>query len=127
MPRWANAEALGLALLAIGVAILAALIVRQYLRNRVTPEEHERRRRHALDRSGKIGDGEVIEVDGDSLVYTWQVSGVVYTGTQDASALRARLPEERLSMFGPVSVKFDPRNPFNSVVITEEWSGLRLK
>jgi len=108
-------------------SILVALIVRQYLRNRITPEEHERRRRHALDRSGKIGDGEVIEIDGDSLVYSWHVSGVVYTGSQDASALRARLPEDRVSILGPVSVKFDPRNPFNSVVITEQWSGLRLR
>jgi hypothetical protein len=31
-----------------------------------------------------------------------------------------------LSDLGPVSVKYDPRNPANSIVVSEEWSGLRL-
>ena len=32
-----------------------------------------------------------------------------------------------LSGLGPVAVKYDPRNPANSIVLAEEWSGLRLK
>jgi hypothetical protein len=28
-------------------------------------------------------------------------------------------------MIGPVSVKYDPRNPANSIVISEQWNGLR--
>jgi len=30
-----------------------------------------------------------------------------------------------LSAISPVAVKYDPRNPANSIVIAEEWTGLR--
>jgi hypothetical protein len=30
-----------------------------------------------------------------------------------------------LSTIGPVSVKYDARNPANSIVLAENWSGLR--
>jgi hypothetical protein len=29
-----------------------------------------------------------------------------------------------MALLGPALVKFDPRNPANSIVICEEWSGL---
>jgi len=37
------------------------------------------------------------------------------------------LPADRMSMVGPASVKYDPRNPANSIVLCEQWSGLRGK
>jgi hypothetical protein len=130
MPVWAKSAAIpelaGLAFCAAGLIVLTVLMVRQYLRNRITADEHERRRLHALDRTGKVGDGEIIEFDGDSLVYSWHVAGVGYTGAQDTKALKARLPEDLMATIGPVSVKFDPRNPANSMVISELWSGFRF-
>jgi hypothetical protein len=130
MPSWANSDypkIAGLALCIAGMTILTLLIVRQYLRSRISAEEQERRRLNALDRAGKVGDGEIIEFEGDSLVYSWHVAGVVYTGVQETKALKARLPEDLTSTIGPVSVKFDPRNPANSMIISERWSGFRLQ
>jgi hypothetical protein len=41
--------------------------------------------------------------------------------------LEALLPEDQMSMIGPALVKFDPRNPANSIVLCEDWSGLRRR
>ncbi len=112
-----------LALVALALVIL--LVIRRYLRQRPTPEEIERRRRVLLQREGKMGDGEIIDVEVVSIVYTYSVGGVVYTSSQDISALQALLPPDAMTMVGPVSVKFDPRNPANSIVLCEDWSGLR--
>jgi len=40
-------------------------------------------------------------------------------------SLQALLPSNPMSVIGPAQVKFDPRNPANSIVLCEEWSGLR--
>lgn len=130
MPVWARTAAIpelaGLAFCAAGLIVLTIVLVRRYLRGRITADELERRRLLALDRAGKVGDGEIIEFDGDSLIYSWHVAGVVYTGAQDTKALQARLPKDLTATIGPVSVKFDPRNPANSMVISELWSGFRF-
>ena len=74
-----------------------------------------------------MGDGEIVDVEtaSASIVYSYNVAGVTYTASQDLSALQSRLPPDVMTMAGPVSVKFDPRNPANSIVLCEEWSGLR--
>jgi hypothetical protein len=55
------------------------------------------------------------------------VAGVVYTASQDLAALQSLLPRDPMTMVGPVSVKFDPRNPANSIVLCEDWTGLRSR
>ena len=85
----------------------------------------ERLRRLMINRLGKLGDGQILDVEGDLIVYSYSVAGVVYTASQDTTNLEQKLPADRMSMVGPVSVKFDPRNPANSIVLCEEWSGLR--
>jgi hypothetical protein len=112
------------ALLAIGVAA-AAVAAHRYFRKKPTAEEMERRRRVLIHQTGKLGDGEIVDVDGLLVVYSYAVAGVKYTVSQDATALAALLPEDRMSLVGPVLVKFLPRNPANSIVICEEWTGLR--
>jgi hypothetical protein len=123
-----NPEVMWAAICAL--VILSAVIVyavRNYLRRRPTPEEMERRRRGILHREGKMGDGEIVDIETASalIVYGYSVAGVSYTASQDLSALQSRLPPDVMTMVGPVSVKFDPRNPANSIVLCEEWSGLR--
>jgi hypothetical protein len=49
---------------------------------------------------------------------------VEYTASQDVAQLQELLPAE-FSVSGPVSVRYDARNPANSIVIAERWSGLR--
>jgi hypothetical protein len=111
------------------LAAVIALFIRNYLRRRPTPEEMERRRRETLQRVGKMGDGEIIDVDAASclITYSYSVAGVVYTASQDLFALQSSLPGDPMTMVGPVSVKFDPRNPANSIVLCEDWSGLRKR
>lgn len=110
-----------------GLAILAAagLLARRYFRGRPDPDEIERRRREAIHNKGKLGDGEIVDFDGAAIVYEYQVAGVGYTTSQDVAKLAALLPADRMSMIGPASVKYDPRNPANSIVLAEQWSGLR--
>jgi hypothetical protein len=113
------------ALVILGAAIW--WLVRNYLRGRPTPDEIERRRRGTLHREGKMGDGEIVDVETASalIAYSYSVAGVTYTASQDLTALQQLLPPDVMTIVGPVSVKFDPRNPANSIVLCEEWSGLR--
>lgn len=107
------------------VAAAAAFVAHRYLRKNPSAEELERRRRALIQQTGKLGDGEIVDVDGLLLVYSYAVAGVNYTVSQDATALESLLPEDRMSLVGPVLVKFIPRNPANSIVLCEEWTGLR--
>ena len=111
------------ALAVCGAAGLAFVFYRIRLRRRITPEERERRRRAALATTGKITDAMLVEIREDALVYAYLVRGVEYTASQDISVLRPQFASG-LGL-GAVSVKFDPKNPANSVVLAEEWSGLR--
>jgi hypothetical protein len=106
------------------VAIVAALGYRAWKASRVTPAERERRRRAVLAATGKISDATLVEFRDNNLFYSYFVRGVEYTASQEVSSLTDRLPDD-LSSVGPVSVKYDPRNPANSIVVAEEWSGLR--
>ena len=115
------------AVIAVALAAIIAVFLLLRRSNRPTPEEIERRRRLAIQAGGKMGDGEIIDVNGNSLLYSYSVAGVNYTASQDATELRAMLPPDPMSLLGPISLKFDPRNPANSIVLSEQWSGLRTR
>jgi hypothetical protein len=78
-----------------------------------------------INAAGKICDGEIIEIDGPSIIYSYSVAGVGYTAAQDVAPLESMLPADVTSTIGPIALKYDPRNPANSIVICEAWSGLR--
>lgn len=115
-PRFTGGVLAGAALLA-----LAAWIVYQ---RRLTPQEKERRRRMALNRWQRTVEGLVLDAGADLIHYQYELSGVAYSASQDVSTLRHLLPEDPARLAGPVNVKYDPRNPANSIVLCEEWSGL---
>src|SRR5262245_59749132 len=113
--------------LAGALVILLALIGFQLWKNsRVSPEERERQRRAMLAARGKMGDATLLEFRDGILVYAYLVRGVEYTASQDISRLALQMPAD-LSALGVVAVKYDPRNPANSTVLAEQWSGLRVK
>jgi len=112
-----------IALLA-GLIVLAAILLWLYFRRKPTAEEIEKRRRAAIHANGKLGDAEVIEVEGVAIVYSYSAGGVGYTASQDITAFESQLPENTMTLIGPALVKFDPRNPANSIVICEDWNGL---
>lgn len=118
-------ESVGVALGAALVLMAAGVAVRAYIRSRPNAAELERRRRKMLHATGKMGDATLIEIREKHLFYSYDVRGVGYTASQDTSTLEALLPSDLYSVMGPALVKYDARNPANSIIISEEWSGLR--
>ena len=113
--------------LAGALAVLVALIgYRVWKNSRISPEERERRRRASLAAYGKMGDATLVEVQESILIYAYTVRGVEYTASQDVSHLTRFMPLD-FSAIGLLAVKYDPKNPANSIVLAEQWSGLRVK
>ena len=99
-----------------------------WLRRRpLTPEEIEQRRRLHVSRTGRAIEGWLIDEDGRHLHFTYTVSGVQYQAMQDISTLLAQLPDEISRMVGAISVKYERGSPENSIVLSEEWSGLPVR
>src|SRR5215468_5985283 len=104
-------------------------------KNKKPDEEVEKERRTLLTRGGRIIDGNVIDVleleEDDTgkqmilLVYTYDVAGVTYEASQDVTHLRQFIDLYSCRLGLPASVKYDPHNPGDSLVISETWSGLR--
>jgi hypothetical protein len=117
-------EAGFLSLAMAAVVLLAVIGIRRWKASRVTPEERERRRRAMLVARGKMGDAALVEIRENLIFFTYSVRGVEYTASQDISTLRDQVPQD-LSALLAVAVKYLAQNPANSIVLAEEWSGLR--
>jgi len=115
-------------LITIGLAaVLVALLFlgyRAWRRSKITPEERERRRCARLVANGKITDSMLVEIREGLVFYSYSVRGLEYTASQDISRF-ASDPSVDFSGVSAMSVKYDPRNPSNSIVLAEAWSGLR--
>ncbi len=117
--------------LAVTGGLSALYIARRY---RKTPEQRERERRDHLQKVGRIIDGTVIDVSEmdqegrpvQLLIYNYDVAGVAYEASQDVTHLRQHIDLHTCRIGLPASVRYDPQNPGNSIVIAEGWSGLRL-
>lgn len=99
------------------------------------PADLERDRRTWLDGIGRITDGTVIDVQelphsnshhtAVLLIYKYDVAGVSYECSQDVTYLRQWINLHSCRLGLHTSVKYDPHNPGNSLVISESWMGLR--
>jgi hypothetical protein len=126
-----------LAVLAAAGLCVGGLLTWNALRKRPTEEELERLRRQHLVKIGRIIDGTIMDisdVDADEsgrtsgmqlILYKYEIAGVVYECSQDVTHLKdyVNIYECRLSF--PCSVRYDPHRPTNSIIVAEEWSGLR--
>jgi hypothetical protein len=97
-------------------------------------EDLERERRAWLDRVGRITDGTVIDVQempnggqnsATLLIYHYDVAGVSYEASQEVTYLRQLINLHSCRLGLPTSVRYDPQNPGNSIVVSERWMGLR--
>ena len=96
--------------------------------------ERERERRLAVNASGRMTDGTVTEAlflgaeppDALLLFYRYLVAGVEYSAAQDVSSLREILPRPNYLPGEAITIKYDPHRPPNSIVVCEQWSGLRV-
>lgn len=91
------------------------------------PAERELRRRSLISLQGRMGDGYITDVSDTAIYYTYCVRGVEYAASQDITTFRETLPEKLESLIGPVTLKFLPNNPGNSIVVCESWRGVRKK
>jgi hypothetical protein len=116
-----------------------AVAVLSWMRShKKTPDDLERERRTTINEIGRITDGTVIdaqELEGDAtgngaaqlVIYTYDVGGVTYEASQDITTLRQWVDLHTCRIGLPASIKYDPKHPGNSIVICENWSGLRKK
>ena len=138
---------------AVAGAALAgiAMIVYVFSRPAVDPEESERRRRLHLNQIGRIAEGQVVELAEHAaeppaaargifgakpqslqfnrtrqlVSYSYAISGVTYHTAQDITGLESQIRLERLVAGQPASIKYDPANPVDSILVADDWSGLR--
>ena len=134
-----------------GVAVAgAAMIVYAFFRPAVDPEEAERKRRLHLNQIGRIAEGQVVELAEHEaeaqpsrglfgskpqplaasrprhlVSYSYAISGVTYHTAQDITGLESQVRLERLVAGQPASIKYDPSNPVDSILVADDWSGLR--
>lgn len=120
-------DGLTLSYLAGAVAMASGAAVWIWRGRRPSPAERERRRRAEVARLGRVAEGTVADAQDAVLYYSYSVRGVHYTTTQDVSGLLDRLPAAPALLLGPVAVKFLPRNPANSIILSENWSGFRQR
>ena len=109
-------------------------------RKRPTADELERARRLFLVQSGRIVDGMLLDVceveahDGRAhtgrmltmLLFKYRIGGVDYECSQDVTDIGEFVDAAQVRLGFPCSVRYQPGNPQNSIVVAETWSGLRL-
>jgi Protein of unknown function (DUF3592) len=135
-----------------GLAVLAIVGIVYWIRRKpADAAEIERQRRAYLNRVGRIVEGQVLEVvdhpravedsrqkpaplgkhrpvsaNGSQklLYYTYSISGVTYETAQDITGLEEQAHLSRVAAGQHASVKYDPSNPSNSILLADDWSGL---
>lgn len=117
------AEAAIVSVIAAGVvAVLGTVVYKRFRR----PIDREAYRRAVLEREGRIVEGMVHDFREGVAYYSWSWRGVVYESAQDVQALMHLLPGETNLLIGPAGVRFLPRDPANSIVLSENWNGFRM-
>jgi hypothetical protein len=137
----------------LGLAVLGAAALYFVFRKKPEDQEEiERQRRAYLNRIGRIVEGQIVEVSDQStarapaeapparaslvrqpgvsgaapklLYYAYSISGVTYETAQDVSGLEEQAHLSRIVAGQHASVKYDPANPSNSILLADDWSGL---
>ncbi len=132
------------------IAMVVIGIIIWLRRKPVDAAEIERQRRAYLNKVGRIVEGQVLEISEHTppaddakragsftkraaapsngtqrlLYYTYSISGVTYETAQDVTGLEERLHLTRAAVGQTASVKYDPSNPSNSILLADDWSGL---
>jgi hypothetical protein len=129
--------------ISVMAALVTVLLVAGFwmlLHKGPTPEERERARREFLSHSGRLVDGmllDICEVEAPPqhkdesgrtltlLVYKYRIGGVDYESSQDITDMRDVVDAAKVRVGFPCSARYQPGNPQNSIVVAEEWTGLR--
>lgn len=137
--------------LGAGTILAIGLIYYAFRRPNVDPEEAERKRRLHLNLIGRIAEGQVVDLSEQPappaaerrgllgsrshplvearprhmVSYSYSISGVTYHTAQDITGLESQVRFDRLMAGQQASVKYDPSNPSDSILVADDWSGLR--
>ena len=111
---------------AVSLSVVAAGIF-VMLRIRRKPKDKEKLRRMDVNANGRLGDATITDIGEDAIFYEYSVGGLTYTASQDISQLRELIPADSHRLIGrPASLKYSSQNPANSILLCEDWSGLRV-
>jgi hypothetical protein len=136
-----NANPWMLATLAALLVALFAVLLWLILHKRPTAEELERYRRLFLVQSGRLVDGmllDVCEIDTPArgknepartltmLLFNYRIGGVDYECSQDITDMGDVIDPSQVRAGFPCTVRYQPGNPQNSIVVAENWTGIRL-
>jgi hypothetical protein len=124
LAHWRVVGLLGLAGAAGALALLRA-------RTPADPLQRERERQRRLGRIGRIVEGTIVEViepaegagerrGGRWVVYRYTIAGVTYEAAQEIAD-----PVLPLLSGQTASVRYDPANPGNSILVADPFSGVR--
>lgn len=58
------------------------------------------------------------------LYYSYSISGVTYETAQDVTGFEEQAHLKRIAVGQTASVKYDPSNPSNSILLADDWSGI---
>jgi hypothetical protein len=127
-------------------AVAAASLYFVFRKKPENADALERQRRAYLNRIGRIAEGQVVEVSDQSAVglsgdaaggarimasaapkmlyYSYSISGVTYETAQDVTGLEEQAHLSRVVAGQHASVKYDPSNPSNSILLADDWCGL---
>jgi hypothetical protein len=83
-----------------------------------------RDKKHEALVANRHGDGASADGTPKLLYYTYSISGVTYETAQDITGLEEQLHLDRVAAGQTASVKYDPSNPSNSILLADDWSGL---
>ena len=124
--RWIEMGAAAVLALLMG----ALLLIRS---RRKSAAERERERRLAVNATGRITDGVLVEPDpapsdeqttSGLVFYRYSAKGLEYSAAQDLSTLSHLTPPQSYIPGAPVQVKYNPQRPSDSIILCEQWSGL---
>jgi hypothetical protein len=134
-----------------GAALLAGVWLSTVWKREPDGDEAEQKRRSHINQIGRIAEGQILEVlevspeqakergpaifrraaksvPGDGrrrlVCYSYSISGVSYETAQDITKIEVRTNQDRLIPGRPASIKYDPSNPGDSILLTDDWSGL---
>jgi len=132
------------------IVVLGGYFIYRHFNQPPTPDELERRRRLHINHVGRIAEGQVTELlempaevarergflqfSGRSknapsgirklVSYSYTISGVTYETAQDVTGLEERVRLSRLAAGQPASIKYNPSNPTDSILVADDWSGI---
>ncbi len=119
---------------AVVVAGLSAAGAWMLLRKKPSAGELEIARRNLLVQSGRLVDGTLLDIceipaeDGrllTMLLYGYRIGGADYECTQDVTDMLNVVDVSAVRAGFPCSVRYQPGNPQNSIIVAEKWSGIR--